>query len=83
MSFQYSIRSLQVEDTDPEVRTALLEERDQELEDYIERRLGTGTWSSPMRLGNAYLWVDATGDLRIDTTQPTTDLSGAVVGTQT
>lgn len=41
-----------------------------------------GTFSDPMPLGGAYLWVDATGDLRIKSTAPTTDLDGTVVGTQ-
>lgn len=35
-----------------------------------------------MRLGNNYLWVDSTGDLRIDSSQPTSDTSGTVVGSQ-
>lgn len=30
----------------------------------------------------AYLWVDATGDLRIKATAPTSDTDGTVVGSQ-
>lgn len=30
----------------------------------------------------SHLWVDATGDLRIKTSQPSSDLDGTVVGTQ-
>jgi hypothetical protein len=30
-----------------------------------------------------FLWVDATGDLRISPTAPGSDLAGTVVGTQT
>lgn len=35
-----------------------------------------------LKLGDMYLWVDATGDLRIHHQSPTGDLSGTVVGTQ-
>lgn len=35
------------------------------------------------RLGVYHLWIDATGDLRIKSSTPTTDLDGTVVGTQT
>lgn len=35
-----------------------------------------------LKLGNGYLWVDATGDLRIHNDVPINDLSGAVVGGQ-
>jgi hypothetical protein len=41
-----------------------------------------GTWDAPRRMGTAYLWVDATGDLRVSATVPTSDTSGTVVGTQ-
>jgi hypothetical protein len=34
------------------------------------------------KLGNYYLWVDATGALRIKAGEPTVDLDGTVVGTQ-
>lgn len=34
-------------------------------------------------LGLSHLWIDATGDLRIKSSPPTTDLDGVVVGTQT
>lgn len=45
---------------------------------------GNGAWNgNPLRLGAYYLWVDATGDLRIKSGAPTTDLDGTVVGTQT
>lgn len=36
-----------------------------------------------IKLRNNYLWVDATGDLRIKATAPTSDTDGTVVGTQT
>lgn len=43
-----------------------------------------GAWNSgPLRLGAHYLWVDATGALRIKSSAPTSDTDGAVVGTQT
>ena len=36
----------------------------------------------PLQLGTNYLWIDATGDLRVHTSAPTTDTDGTVVGTQ-
>lgn len=36
-----------------------------------------------LRLGNKYLWIDSTGDLRVSNTYPTSDTDGSVVGTQT
>lgn len=33
-------------------------------------------------LRGSYIWVDATGDLRIKTSAPTSDTDGTVVGTQ-
>lgn len=45
---------------------------------------GDGAWNgNPLRLGAYYLWVDATGDLRIKNGAPTSDTDGTVVGTQT
>ena len=41
-----------------------------------------GSYTDPVLIGGARLWVDATGDLRIKSTAPTTDLDGTVVGTQ-
>ena len=42
-----------------------------------------GAWNTGcLRIGAYRLWVDATGDLRIKSSAPTTDLDGAVVGTQ-
>ena len=37
-----------------------------------------------LKLGDAYLWVDTTGDLRIETSgsYPASDTSGVVVGAQ-
>jgi hypothetical protein len=47
-------------------------------------KVGDGAWNGqPMRLGNYYLWVDSSGRLRIDTSTPTSDTDGTVVGTQT
>lgn len=43
-----------------------------------------GTWNGgTLRLGTYYLWVDATGDLRIKNGAPANDTDGTVVGTQT
>jgi len=72
MSFQYAIRS-----ADP-----VQAQRDRELEDYLNAILGDGSWQAPMLLGAYRLWVDATGDLRIKSSAPTSDTDGTVVGTQ-
>lgn len=37
----------------------------------------------PLKLGGYYIWVDATGRLRIKSGAPTSDTDGVVVGTQT
>jgi len=37
---------------------------------------------SYMKIWAYYIWVDATGDLRIKSTAPTTDTDGTIVGTQ-
>lgn len=43
-----------------------------------------GTWNGGrLQLGGYHLWVDATGDLRMKSGAPTSDLDGAVVGGQT
>ena len=73
MRFQYSLRKNNPVD----------EQRDRELEDHLDAMLGDGTWTAPLGLGVHSLWVDATGDLRIKATAPTSDLDGTVVGTQT
>jgi hypothetical protein len=40
-------------------------------------------WDGPHPILGAYhLWIDATGDLRIKSSTPTTDLDGTIVGTQ-
>lgn len=42
---------------------------------------GTGGWSSgPLRLGNSYVWVDATGRLRTKSSAPTSDTDGVLLG---
>ena len=43
----------------------------------------TRDYTTATRQGNSYVWTDATGDLRIKSSAPTTDLDGTVVGTQT
>lgn len=46
-------------------------------------QLVSSNWNyNPLRLGAYYLWVDATGDLRIKSGAPTFDTDGSVVGTQ-
>ena len=46
--------------------------------------IGDGAWNGkPLLLGSSYLWVDATGDLRIKSGAPASDTDGTVVGTQT
>ena len=47
-------------------------------------QLVASNWNyNPLRLGAYYLWVDATGDLRIKNGAPASDTDGTVVGTQT
>lgn len=81
--FQYSTRAREMSNVPDEQRAAIAEDRDTELEDFLALRLGDGTWERPMRLGDGRLWVDSTGDLRIKTSNPTSDTDGTVVGTQT
>jgi hypothetical protein len=46
-------------------------------------KLGDGAWNgTPTKIGNYFLWVDASGRLRIKATAPTSDTDGTVVGTQ-
>ena len=35
-----------------------------------------------IKIGDYYLWIDSTGDLRIKSSEPTTDTDGSVVGGQ-
>jgi hypothetical protein len=70
--FQYAIRR----------NSPVEEQRDRELEDYLAATLGDGSWTAPLRLGGYYLWVDSTGDFRIESSTPTSDTDGTVVGTQ-
>jgi len=42
-----------------------------------------GTYQDPLVLNGNYLWVDATGKLRISATKPVSDTGGTVVGAQT
>lgn len=41
-----------------------------------------GTFDNPVPIGGQFLWVDGTGDLRINATAPTSDTDGTIVGTQ-
>lgn len=56
------------------------------MDDYTHQgihRFGS-TWNGDhLVMGTYHFWVDATGDLRMKNGKPTTDLDGAVVGTQT
>lgn len=70
--FQYTLRSKSPEQ----------QERDRQLEDYLNARFGDGTWQAPLQLGPNRLWVDSTGDLRVKTSDPTSDTDGTVVGSQ-
>ncbi len=36
----------------------------------------------PLRLGDYYVWVDSTGDLRIKSSEPGSDADGTIIGTQ-
>lgn len=46
-------------------------------------KAGSGAWNGGhLMIGSYHLWVDATGDLRIKSSAPASDLDGTVVGTQ-
>lgn len=46
-------------------------------------RVSGSTWDGPHPiLGMTHIWVDATGDLRIKSSAPSSDLDGSIVGTQ-
>lgn len=46
-------------------------------------RMSGSKWDGPHPiLGTTHIWVDATGDLRIKSSAPTSDLDGSVVGAQ-
>jgi hypothetical protein len=47
----------------------------------LGRAISSG-YTKAMKLGAAYLWVDANGVLRIKSTAPTSDLDGVAVGSQ-
>ena len=55
--------------------------------DYLMRlqtpAMGSAWDGEHLVLGAYHLWVDATGDLRIKSSAPTSDGDGTVVGTQT
>ena len=50
---------------------------------YYAFATGTRVYTEAIAFGNYFLWVDATGDLRIKSGAPASDLDGTVVGTQT
>jgi hypothetical protein len=40
-------------------------------------------WDAPHPvMGNFHIWIDATGDVRIKSSCPTSDLDGSVIGSQ-
>ena len=46
-------------------------------------KMSGSKWDGPHPiLGTTHIWVDATGDLRIKSSVPTSDLDGTVIGTQ-
>ncbi|WP_298491121.1 hypothetical protein [uncultured Maritimibacter sp.] len=51
---------------------------------YGTQKIHGGGWNQAhLQMGPYHLWVDGTGDLRIKSTAPTSDMDGSVVGTQT
>ena len=54
------------------------------INNLIKKRMYFNQKSTKMfELGNFFLWVDSTGDLRVATTKPTNlETGGAIVGTQ-
>lgn len=70
-------------DTDPGWINRQLRELRQAIEAMrSERRAGSAWDGNHLTLGSFHLWVDATGDLRIKSSAPASDLDGAVVGAQ-
>lgn len=50
----------------------------------LEALIPDGAWNgTPFRMGAYYLWIDATGDLRIKNSAPANDTDGTVIGAQT
>ncbi len=49
---------------------------------YYAFATGTRVYTEAIAFGNYFLWVDATGDLRIKSGAPASDLEGDIVGTQ-
>jgi hypothetical protein len=71
-------------DSGPDIlsRIAALERRIK----HLEANPGPG-WSSAWDgvhaiLGSYHIWIDATGDVRIKSSAPTSDTDGAIIGTQ-
>jgi hypothetical protein len=67
----------------PNAFDALLGHRHRGLVDDGPRLDPASTWNEPhLLLGVYHIWIDATGDLRIKSSAPTSDTDGAIVGTQ-
>jgi hypothetical protein len=49
---------------------------------YYAFATGTRVYTEAIAFGGYFLWVDATGDLRIKSGAPASDLEGDIVGTQ-
>jgi hypothetical protein len=53
------------------------------LDDGDSIKAGSGAWNAGhLQMGAYHLWIDATGDLRIKSSAPSSDTDGTVVGTQ-
>lgn len=53
------------------------------IDQLAEKTESGGVYTDPQKWGSFWLWIDATGDLRVHNAKPTADNNGTVVGTQT
>ena len=53
-----------------------------EMSNKLDRLSGSAWDGAHPILGQYHLWIDATGDLRIKSSQPTSDLDGQIIGLQ-
>ena len=67
---------------DPSLNTATSSDYTAQFNTITQTTKVQGVWNKAFYLGSYALWVDSTGDLRINNGVPTSDTDGTVVGTQ-
>jgi len=67
---------------DPSLNTATSSDYTAQFNTITQTAKVQGVWNKAFYLGSYALWVDATGDLRINNGVPASDTDGTVVGTQ-